>query len=344
MFSYRFYLGKCNEIVLFGCLKNKINNLVRNISSLVLIFSVRFSHTDFYEGKNFANMNKGYNLLKLIPLLSVLWLLSSCSGNPEKKINEVEKNPSISQMISKFPFVHLPYREVLSLDQEAQTPPSQDWKIDSIYINTLKPITGYRFIITGDFNGDGIKDTLTEHYINPIDRKETNKYYEGLDYDRSVTAAVHKDPFSFITCSNKRIDTLIIHIGGQLFGISYMKNEGDLDGDGGDEISYVVDWADWSSVNTCHVVSCKNGKWLELYSFETRDWVLPSLPDVQTEYGLFGVAGASSTIGNDTANKRILKELKAFPGLVTKLKSGKIKVQTFILAEDTTLIVDLRRR
>jgi hypothetical protein len=288
-------------------------------------------------------MKKANNLPKLILLLPVLWLLSSCSGNQIKRINETKGSPSISEIIRKFPFVPLPYREVLTRDEpksifvedssqarlifnrdhsqiigildtvtnykvlyyqigdalmpsvvvydktgriisdenismedfagcacscdssysdvyidkdlnisvhefikmtdcdtnghkitgtthfrivdkkghlgpqsviwkkddkEAAQTPSQDWKTDSVFIQTLKPITGYRFVITGDFNGDGVKETLTEHYISRIDSKETNKYYEGLDYDRSVTAAIHKDPFSFVTCSNRLIDTL----------------------------------------------------------------------------------------------------------------------------------------
>jgi len=43
----------------------------------------------------------------------------------------------------------------------------------------LKPVFGYRFSITGNFDGDEKKDTLTEHFFSGIDHKETNKFYEN---------------------------------------------------------------------------------------------------------------------------------------------------------------------
>ncbi|MGG9961194.1 hypothetical protein [Ferruginibacter sp. SUN106] len=115
----------------------------------------------------------------------------------------------------------------------------------------IKPVFGYRFIISGDFDGDGKKEQLIEHFFSGVDNKETNKFYEGLsDYDQLVALTVKKDPVSFVLSDNKNIDTLGISSTSQLLGLSFLKNEGDLNGDGTDEVSYVVNWASWSSVNT----------------------------------------------------------------------------------------------
>ena len=45
--------------------------------------------------------------------------------------------------------------------------------------NNLKPVFGYRFILTGDFDGDGSEEKLIEHFVSGVDSKETNKFYEG---------------------------------------------------------------------------------------------------------------------------------------------------------------------
>ncbi len=209
----------------------------------------------------------------------------------------------------------------------------------------LKPIFGYRFVIKGDFDGDGKKETLIEHFFSSKEKRETNKFYDSLEYDQLIVLAARKEPISFLTSDDNKIDTLHIARAGQLLGLSFLKNEGDLDGDGGDEAWYVVYWADWSAVNTCHLVSYKHGKWKELYSFQIRDWQLPDLPEVQNQYGLFGVDGVNSTIGNDTANARLEKELEAFPGFIKKHKNGKIRVLAFTpdASADSTPIINLKR-
>ena len=209
----------------------------------------------------------------------------------------------------------------------------------------LKPVLGYRFIISGDFDGDGKKEKLIEQFFSGIDNKETNKFYESLlDYDQLVALTVKKDPYTFVISDNELIDTLHISSGGQLLGLSYLKNEGDLNGDGTDEVSYVVNWADWSNLNTWHIVTYKNKKWIELYSFSIWDWQLPNLPETFNQYGPFGLENKVINTTNDTINKRIEQVLKEFKGLVKKIRTNKIQV---IFrndeAEEDTMIVNLKR-
>jgi len=139
----------------------------------------------------------------------------------------------------------------------------------------LTPIWGHRFTITGDFNGDDLTETLTEHYFDGKKNTETNKFYEDIEFDSLVSLTIKKNPISFVASTNKHIDTLHISSGGQLLGLSYLKNEGDLNDDGTDEISYVIDWADWSNLNTCHLMTLRNNKWSELYSFSIWNWQIP---------------------------------------------------------------------
>jgi hypothetical protein len=162
------------------------------------------------------------------------------------------------------------------------------------------------------------------------------------DYDQLVSLTVKKEPISFVSSDNRLIDTLRIFSGGQLLGLSYLKNEGDLNGDGTDEVSYVVNWADWSSLNAWYLVTYKNKKWTELYSFPIWDWQLPDLPETFNQYGLFGLEQKIINTTSDTINKQIEKELIDFKGLIKKVKTNKIQV---IFrneeSEEDTMIVDL---
>ena len=263
----------------------------------------------------------------LIGILSVLILLLSCDNSTKKsqKGKPASKADTLQPDTSK------------SKNQLEAT-------LKAIPKN-IKPVFGYRFIIKGDFNGDGKNEKLIEHYFSGLDHKETNKFYDDLpEYDQLVALTIKKDPYSFVTSDNKSIDTLHISSNGQLLGLSYFKNEGDLNGDGTDEVSYVVNWADWSNLNTWHLMTFKNRKWQELYSFPIWDWQLPDLPETFNQYGLFGLENKIINTTDDKINKQLEKELNNFNGLVKKIKMNKIQV---IFrndeAEEDTLIVNLKR-
>lgn len=231
-----------------------------------------------------------------------------------------------------------------SLKQDSSKPINQIDEILKSIPKNIKPLFGYRFVISGDFDGDGKKEKLIEHFFSAIDNQETNKYYNGLnDFAQEVALTVKKEPYSFVSSDNKRIDTLPISSGGQLLGLSYLKNEGDLTGDGSDEISYVVNWADWSSTNTWHLMTYKNKRWIELYSFPIWDWQIPDLPETFEQHELFGIEQRIMKSENDSINKNLEKELKTFKGLVRKIRTNKIQV---IFrnneAEEDTMIVDLK--
>ncbi len=204
------------------------------------------------------------------------------------------------------------------------------------FMDTLKPVFGYRFKIQGDFNGDGKSDTLIEHYISNFFHKETNKFYLNLDYDNTVMLTMQKDPMCYVSSIKPLIDTLFIRKCGQAFGLEFLKNEGDLDGNGTDEVSYVENYADWSSLNTCHLMTYTKTGWKELYKFSIHDWEIPAMPESSVSFGLFGAQDLYHYSDNDTLNARLEKELKAF-SFIKKIKRGVIEV-TEMQMDDTDSI------
>ena len=206
-----------------------------------------------------------------------------------------------------------------------------------------KPVWGYRFVITGNFYGDGKTDTLTEHFYSALTDRETYKYSGNApSYDAQVDSVNKKKVYCFLSSSDKRVKPLMIDSAQGEFGLKYLKNEGDLDGDGTDDISFIIDFADWSSVHFCDIMSFKKGKWQRIYYFETRDWEFPDLPDVNYDYGSFNFYKMTAHFDSDSANRVREKELKAFPGLIKKVAYNKVLIHHVDIEGKDTIYVDLR--
>jgi hypothetical protein len=261
----------------------------------------------------------------LLLVFFLLALLLSCNTSTNK--NTLEKTAAVNDFVQH--------------DSSKTNYPTEE--LSNNNPQNISPVFGYRFTISGDFDGDGKKEKLTEHYFSGLDNKETNKFYHGLtDYNQLVELTIAKKPYSFLTSDNELIDTLQISSDNQLLGLSFLKNEGDLNGDGTDEISYVIHWADWSFFNRCHLVTYKNKVWTEIYSFHIRDWQLPDLPETFNQNGIFGIEQKIINTTNDTVNERLEKELLNFKGLIKKISTNKIQV--YCVDDETfedTIIVDL---
>lgn len=205
------------------------------------------------------------------------------------------------------------------------------------------PVFGYRFVITGDFDGDGRKEMLIEHYYSGVKNKETNKFYDSSEYDDLVELTHQNKTYSFVLSDNKNIDTLNISSAGESFGLSYLKNEGDLNGDGTDEVSYVTNWTDWSNLNTWHIMTYKNKHWKDLYYFSMWDWQLPDLPHTINQYGFAGLQNKIMYTKDDSISRIVEKEFTDFKGLVKKIGKNKIRIiyMNDEPAIDTT-VIDLK--
>ncbi len=180
--------------------------------------------------------------------LFVLVVYSSCSTNEQKHhdIEVIIDNTKIDEQ-------PIPIQQDSVLLSDIS---------DSIYINR------YDCEISGDFDGDGKLDSLKEAFTLD-DSTYKNQYFE--DYDELVEYVIRNNPKSFLASANLT-DTLFIETRGQSLGIVQLRNEGDLNDDGGDEISYVTDWADWSTVSICHLMSYTQEGWKELYAIPIWEW------------------------------------------------------------------------
>jgi hypothetical protein len=208
---------------------------------------------------------------------------------------------------------------------------------------SLRPVHGYRFVVSGAFAQAGRRTRLTERFLDGRTGKESPKFYRDLDYDALVALTCAKDPIVELQPSDPSVRPLVLEGLGQVFGFAYVRNEGDLDGDGRDELSYVVDYADWSALNRCVVVGYHRGRWKELASFAIHESWLPRLPDFQQQFWLFGVAGRGTSPGDRRTNRRLERRLAAFPGFIRKVAPGRIRVREYDLGDARTRILRLAR-
>jgi hypothetical protein len=208
--------------------------------------------------------------------------------------------------------------------------------LDSLQQN-MKPIYGYRFRVSGDFNGDGQQEVITERYFSQRDQRETNKYYEGAeDYFVQLDSASKKKNITYLAAEGSNIDSLFID---GVLGLLFLKNEGDLNGDGSDELSYVASKGQISSKNECHIMSCKGGEWRELYAFEIREWQLPPTPDGGRIYGVYSNAKPLAEVNPQEAESLLNK----FSEWIEKLGDGTVRIHTFgPFSVDTSIVVNLK--
>lgn len=165
--------------------------------------------------------------------------------------------------------------------------------------STFKPIWGNRLRIEADVNGDGRNDTLIERFVDPATGKETNKFLEDASYDTLNARIWRMNPECSVRCSDTSVHDLPIRKG-ECFGLLWLRNEGDLNRDGREEIGWVGHWADYSNVNTYHIASWNAHEWLELASFNMWEWQLPDLPGTERDYALIGQTGLSVTDSSGT--------------------------------------------
>jgi len=133
---------------------------------------------------------------------------------------------------------------------------------------------GERLNISGDFDGDGKKDTIFESYISEMTGRETFKTLDSSDWEENIGLVIKNKPISRLYSSINGVDTFIVTKELQQAGISMFENLGDLNNDKGDEIGYLINWTDYSNLNTYHILTLSKGKkWKELLSFPINEAV-----------------------------------------------------------------------
>lgn len=134
--------------------------------------------------------------------------------------------------------------------------------------------------IAGNWDGSGKNKLLKEHYFSRAKGKEVispsrSEASDSIDYMDLIEMSIKLDATSYLLDDERTMDTLFVSKGrnAQIFGVFYLKNEGDLDGDGADEIGFVPEWAQMSSTNQYYIMSYKDGKWVNYFSFPIWTWM-----------------------------------------------------------------------
>jgi hypothetical protein len=139
--------------------------------------------------------------------------------------------------------------------------------------------------ISGDFNGDGKTDSLMlgppfEKVFEAIrlliysetDRSEIEKFYE-----ESIGGVENVSRVEFVF-SDKTIPMLNMS---SYWGY-LIKNEGDLDGDGGDEIGFIAGWPT-SDCRSYEVLTLKNNKWYSLGISSSCDMRIAGIAPIEKD-------------------------------------------------------------
>jgi hypothetical protein len=172
----------------------------------------------------------------LIILLSITCSLFSCrSESDNKDIPKNEQNREISK--------------------------KRDTKVEEYFLEDVE-----RKYIVGDFDGDAMQDTIVQSIYSDIDKCElkivpsviNNEWDEVVDWYYNNAANV------ILTINMPTSDTLNLGVGQ---GMYCLINIGDNNSYGRDEIALVVDYCDFSNLNSCKIYSLCDGKWKVLKQF-----------------------------------------------------------------------------
>jgi hypothetical protein len=181
---------------------------------------------------------------------------------------------------------------------------------------------GYRFIVIGDFDGNGTKETLTESYTDSTMKHEISsiRYYKNNDRIGFLT---QKKPVLRLLCNDNKISPFMIE-NNNTSGLLFVKNVGNIDVLSGDEIAYAVDWLDVSNVNSFRIANYHKGKWSDIDMFPIHE---SSIPFYHNE------------------DKGIADSLIVWNGFVEHLKNGKTRIftESKYEFEDTIIVKDFRK-
>lgn len=130
-----------------------------------------------------------------------------------------------------------------------------------------------RFSIVGDFNGDGSVDTLYESYISSITKLELEKVPDYNDFERNIELTIQNKPLTRIYSNLVGVDTLNVTKEYQQSGLRNFMCLGDLNSDNHDEFGFMINWADYSNLNTFHIYSLKGNTFKNIFSFRMNEYV-----------------------------------------------------------------------
>jgi hypothetical protein len=143
-----------------------------------------------------------------------------------------------------------------------------------------------RFVV-GNFDGKDLSDTIFLHYYSHTYKTEIYEIPTSSDNDwEDIIDWFHK-LYEVEVYLTYRQDTLFL---GAAYGLYCLLNIGDVNSDGKDEIAFVVNWLDYSNINSCKIYSMCNARWELLMEFTIHESAF-ELPNSETVDTLAGIKG-----------------------------------------------------
>lgn len=137
--------------------------------------------------------------------------------------------------------------------------------------STKKPTQTYSIpntlSIEGDFDGDGHKEKMVS-FVSDSTGKAVNRLPYGEDWAETLDYVFGNGINTKLYIEGKKSDTIKL---GTSMGVYCLINLGDINNDKKDEIVFVIDNPDYSSVNTGRIYSLCNGKWSEIKTFGVHE-------------------------------------------------------------------------
>ena len=198
-------------------------------------------------------------MMNRVVVIGVLFLMACRGRQVDERVVKVEAEKLDSLQMEQ-------RRDSLAKEEE-----------EAIIQEKYKKYWGYRFHITGDFNGDGKQETLTEKLISERTGQEIAKFC-GLEKDTTadcywtMMVNTYRQPVFTLHSSDPHIRDFVSD--GELnstIGLIFLQNTGDLNGDGTDEIVFVEDGGGCNSgIRYGQLATYKKGKWKVVLKYETR--------------------------------------------------------------------------
>ncbi|RZJ71801.1 hypothetical protein [Flavobacterium sp.] len=133
--------------------------------------------------------------------------------------------------------------------------------------DTIKYHKIRKLSITGDFDGDGKQDVLSEHFYSNVQKREISQTADPfqVEWETVIKWFYDQDVQHYIALDNPAKTELRL---GNTHGLLCLINIGDENRDGKDEIALVPDLLDHTRSNTCTIYSLCDGKWQTLKQFD----------------------------------------------------------------------------
>ncbi len=122
--------------------------------------------------------------------------------------------------------------------------------------------------VIGDFNGDKKLDTLFEIHTSKNEKNGITEVPFIDDYDTMVDYYYKNSIQTSLKSSNKKIKNLDL---GTSFGVYCLINIGDNNNDKKDELALVIDYCDFSNLNSCKIYSLCNNNWTMIHHFAIHE-------------------------------------------------------------------------